>query len=730
MSVGKTKEEQDRKFQLNSARQQKVQKIIRAQMSKVRFATPANNETFFVGPLNMTSRVRNHLRGYPAALRRFPPPYISNEEVLRLVSSASKLIVATEHSCLPFIPRRPQTAVLLSQRRKQRVVSSAYCKGTERESSVTEEPIKDTDPHYKECILSLVSSYGCISESKREEAGGKSQLAENKDWEDGTPSFMEDKETSTLKESRRKISEVNDVATMATSSTKSISTSEQCSIPSRLKESSTFAKSSEDSPILHSSGTSSPTHASNTSKKPRSNPRGKPRIYKSLATHDHASGRTSSLPQSRSTSEAGESALNEILHLSHFSCLGSSQTACKQCSVPKTTTFDKSVDKPTNYTNGNEDSTKSPKLKIQKEEQALTKSKDEEAVTKPCEINNEFPNAMREELKITEFFNCDEGKRKELRNPKPSQKSAVPTVLIGLQSTSLCERSSRKSSVNELDGSLSEHQETELTESVQQEAETADNSSVYSPIIQKAGLYKNVEEETHTNEDLDGCQGQTQNDTNSETIKQEGKCKEDLESEYILSVPCEAPATCKQNLVHLSMEADHGQPKQCQENCQDTPEQISLVPLQSKADRREVEDACSNTLRTSYFITQRALEKPVDGNTDIGASTYKPEGSYMEQGNTNMIDIIGLGKINTVIPDFSNVSKESGFTSGDMCQGSEYHSPVSPGSHDGIQWQNYSIVRCTAGLQECNKQGSGTEADTEADFSCSSDTESVASEDL
>ncbi|XP_032897110.1 uncharacterized protein LOC116986026 isoform X2 [Amblyraja radiata] len=100
MSYGRTIEKQKRKLQLNHKREINVQRMIRKKMSKLDFSNFGPQNAFNLERLKIEKRERVHL--YPKVFHQVPPPRITRSEVVRLISSASKLIVATE-----IIPQNP-----------------------------------------------------------------------------------------------------------------------------------------------------------------------------------------------------------------------------------------------------------------------------------------------------------------------------------------------------------------------------------------------------------------------------------------------------------------------------------------------------------------------------------------------------------------------------------------------------------------------------------------------
>ncbi|XP_055506919.1 uncharacterized protein LOC129706602 isoform X3 [Leucoraja erinacea] len=100
MSYGRTIENQKRKLQLNHKREINVQRMIRKKMSKLDFSNFGPQNAFNLERLKIEKRERVHL--YPKVFHQVPPPRITRSEVIRLITSASKLIVATE-----IIPQNP-----------------------------------------------------------------------------------------------------------------------------------------------------------------------------------------------------------------------------------------------------------------------------------------------------------------------------------------------------------------------------------------------------------------------------------------------------------------------------------------------------------------------------------------------------------------------------------------------------------------------------------------------
>ncbi|XP_078097084.1 uncharacterized protein LOC144510899 [Mustelus asterias] len=100
MTFGKTVEEQERKLQLNYNREMRVGRIIKKKMSTLSFSNFDSGDTFNLEKLK--TEKRNQIQHCPEVLRRVPPPHISRSEVLRLISSASRVIVATE-----IMPQNP-----------------------------------------------------------------------------------------------------------------------------------------------------------------------------------------------------------------------------------------------------------------------------------------------------------------------------------------------------------------------------------------------------------------------------------------------------------------------------------------------------------------------------------------------------------------------------------------------------------------------------------------------
>lgn len=100
MSYGRTIENQKRKLQLNHKREINVQRMIRKKMSKLDFSNFGPQNAFNLERLKIEKRERVHL--YPKVFHQVPPPRITRSEVVRLITSASKLIVATE-----IIPQNP-----------------------------------------------------------------------------------------------------------------------------------------------------------------------------------------------------------------------------------------------------------------------------------------------------------------------------------------------------------------------------------------------------------------------------------------------------------------------------------------------------------------------------------------------------------------------------------------------------------------------------------------------
>ncbi|XP_072124894.1 uncharacterized protein [Mobula birostris] len=94
MNFGRAIEKQERKLQLNYNREMTVQRMIRKKLSKLDFSN--------FGPQNalnlekLKTEKRDGIHHLPKVLHQKPAPHISRNEVLRLISSASKLIVATE----------------------------------------------------------------------------------------------------------------------------------------------------------------------------------------------------------------------------------------------------------------------------------------------------------------------------------------------------------------------------------------------------------------------------------------------------------------------------------------------------------------------------------------------------------------------------------------------------------------------------------------------------------
>ncbi|XP_041062087.1 uncharacterized protein LOC121287976 [Carcharodon carcharias] len=100
MTFGKTVEEQERKLHLNYIREMRVERIIKKKMSKCSFSNFNPGDAFNLE--NLKTIKRNRIHRCPKILHQVPPPDISRSEVLRLISSASKVIVATE-----VIPQNP-----------------------------------------------------------------------------------------------------------------------------------------------------------------------------------------------------------------------------------------------------------------------------------------------------------------------------------------------------------------------------------------------------------------------------------------------------------------------------------------------------------------------------------------------------------------------------------------------------------------------------------------------
>ncbi|XP_038676300.1 uncharacterized protein LOC119978605 isoform X2 [Scyliorhinus canicula] len=94
MTFGKTVEEQEKKLQLNYNREMAVERIIKKKMSTFSFSNFDSGDTFNLEKLKTGKG--NQIHHCPSVLRQVPPPHVSRSEVLRLISSASKVIVATE----------------------------------------------------------------------------------------------------------------------------------------------------------------------------------------------------------------------------------------------------------------------------------------------------------------------------------------------------------------------------------------------------------------------------------------------------------------------------------------------------------------------------------------------------------------------------------------------------------------------------------------------------------
>ncbi|XP_072916643.1 uncharacterized protein [Hemitrygon akajei] len=94
MNFGRTIEKQEQKLQLNYNREMTVQRMIRKKMSKLDFSNFGPQNALNLEKLKIEKR--DGIHHLPKVLHQKPAPHISRNEVLRLISSASKLIVATE----------------------------------------------------------------------------------------------------------------------------------------------------------------------------------------------------------------------------------------------------------------------------------------------------------------------------------------------------------------------------------------------------------------------------------------------------------------------------------------------------------------------------------------------------------------------------------------------------------------------------------------------------------
>ncbi|XP_051877245.1 uncharacterized protein LOC127573252 [Pristis pectinata] len=106
MSFGRIIEKQERKLQLDYNREMSVQRMISKRMSKLNFSNFGPQNALNLEKLKTGKRERIH--HFPKVSHQIPAPHISRSEVLRLISSASKLIVATKLDILKGSGKEPK----------------------------------------------------------------------------------------------------------------------------------------------------------------------------------------------------------------------------------------------------------------------------------------------------------------------------------------------------------------------------------------------------------------------------------------------------------------------------------------------------------------------------------------------------------------------------------------------------------------------------------------------